>query len=62
MLLVVAAGGTVVLENPQNSLVGMQGRFSWFVRLLLSFQIPASWLKIQNMNDHYLKNNFTKNV
>ena len=40
MILVMAAGGTWCLENPQNSLIGLQPRFVWMVRHLQLLGIP----------------------
>ena len=34
MLLIICAGGTFGMENPANSLVALQGRFVWLVKLL----------------------------
>lgn len=44
MTLVVCAGGTVTIENPQNSLLGHQPRWVWFVKLLASVSIPVPGL------------------
>ena len=44
MILVLATGGVIGMENPGNSLVGMQERFVWLVRLLESLGIPVIWL------------------
>lgn len=44
MILVVAAGGTVLLENPQNSLIALHSRHIWFVNLLMSYGIHVPWL------------------
>lgn len=46
MLLVICVGGTVMMENPQNSLIGMHSRFAWLVALLRSHNIPVIWLQI----------------
>ncbi|CAK9102213.1 unnamed protein product [Durusdinium trenchii] len=49
MLLTVASGGTILLENPSNSLIALHDRYVWLVQLLLSFQIymykTAFWMK-----------------
>ena len=46
MLLTVAAGGTVCLENPANSLIALHDRFIWFVKLLSShgIRVPQTQL------------------
>ena len=44
MVLVVCAGGTICVENPANSLLGMQSRWAWFVNLLNSFGIRVAWI------------------
>ena len=44
MILVLAVGGVIGMENPGNSLVGMQERFAWLVRLLESLGIRVIWL------------------
>jgi hypothetical protein len=41
MILVICAGGTILMENPQNSLVAMQSRFVWLVKLLERAKIPV---------------------
>lgn len=41
ILLVVCAGGTFCMENPQNSLVAFQSRFAWLVQLLEKLHIPV---------------------
>ena len=43
MVLAICAGGTIIMENPQNSLVAMQGRFAWLVELLSGQNISAPW-------------------
>ena len=43
MVLVVCAGGTVVLENPMNSLIGLHDRHVWMVKLLSRAGIPEPW-------------------
>ena len=40
MLLLVAAGGIYILENPVNSLVALHPRYIWFVEQLLRHGIP----------------------
>ncbi|CAK9090383.1 Uncharacterized protein SCF082_LOCUS42631 [Durusdinium trenchii] len=45
MVLAICAGGTIIMENPQNSLVATQGRFAWLVELLSGQNI--SMYKIQ---------------
>ena len=42
MILTIAAGGTIVLENPMNSLIALHDRYVWMVKLLRSFGIPAT--------------------
>ena len=44
MILVIAAGGTITLENPQNSLIALHPRHIWLVQLLVSFGIHVPWL------------------
>lgn len=44
MILVICAGGTICMENPQNSLVAMQNRFVWLVKLLERANIPVPCL------------------
>lgn len=39
MLLLVAAGGTYILENPMNSLVALHPRFIWLSERLLEHGI-----------------------
>ena len=39
MVLIVCAGGTFGMENPANSLVAIQSRFVWLVKLLQKFGI-----------------------
>ena len=39
MALVICAGGVIVMENPQNSLVAMHHRFVELVEKLLSYNI-----------------------
>ena len=45
MLLTVASGGTILLENPSNSLIALHDRYVWLVQLLLSFQIYATLMQ-----------------
>lgn len=39
MVLTIAAGGTILLENPSNSLIALHDRYIWFVRLLATHNI-----------------------
>jgi hypothetical protein len=41
MICVICAGGTICMENPGNSLIGMHSRFVWLVNLFSSFGIRA---------------------
>ena len=43
MILVICAGGVILLENPGNSVVATHARFVWLVRLLESHNIPVFW-------------------
>ena len=42
MVIAIAAGMTICLENPQNSLIGMHEKFIWLVRLLMRHNISVS--------------------
>ena len=44
MLILVAMGGTYLLENPLNSLVALHPRYVWLVERLLEHNIPDPWL------------------
>ena len=45
MVLTICAGGTILLENPCNSLIALHDRYVWMVKMLLEHGIPVSWLK-----------------
>ena len=51
MVLVICAGGTICMENPNNSLIALHERFAWLVTLLQSHGIAVLWLQkvIQHM-------------
>ena len=42
MILAIAAGMTIILENPQNSVIALHDRFVWMVKLLQSHGIQVS--------------------
>ena len=44
MTITLCAGGTVVLENPANSLIALHDRYVWMVKSLRERGIPASWI------------------
>ena len=44
-VLLLAAGSTVCMENPQNSLIALHDKWVWLVTALQRFSIGASWLK-----------------
>ena len=39
--LLIAAGGVVAMENPQNSLISLHDRWVWLVNTLLRFNIQV---------------------
>ena len=43
-LLLIAAGGVILLENPQNSLIALHDRWVWLVNALARYAIEVPWL------------------
>jgi hypothetical protein len=41
MVLTICAGGVIIMENPQNSLIAMHHRFVELVERLRSYNIPV---------------------
>ena len=46
-LLVICARGTVLIENPDNSMINLQYRFRWMAKKLKRLGIPVPWWNLK---------------